>query len=423
MCHNSRKIAAVHGRQIFDSRGVPTVEAIVTLEDGTIGEASVPSGASTGRFEACEKRDGDQDYGGKSVYAAVNAVDTVLRDAVIGLDAADTYKIDRKLREADGSDNKSRLGANAILAVSLAAARAAANAYSLPLFRFLGGASARLLPLPLMNILNGGAHASNNLDIQEFMIAPVGASSFAEAMKMGVETYAALKNLLKKDGLSVSVGDEGGFAPDLSGDEEALRYITDAIEAAGYVPGKDISLALDVAASEWVEGSDYHLPKKDQVFTREELFAHYAALTSHYPILSIEDPFGEEDFESFRLFTDRYPSLQIVGDDLFVTNVSRIRKGIDLSAANAVLIKPNQIGSLTETLDAIFTAKDAGYNTIISHRSGETCDTTIADLAVAVGAGQIKTGAPCRGERLAKYNRLLRIEELLGDSACFAHFT
>ncbi len=421
-CHtHSRKIAGVHGRQIFDSRGVPTVEAIVTLEDGTTGTAAVPSGASTGKYEACEKRDGDRDYGGKSVYAAVNAVDTVLKDAVIGLDAADIFKVDAKLREADGSENKQRLGANAILAVSLASASAAANAYSLPLFRFLGGASAHLLPLPLMNILNGGAHASNNLDIQEFMIAPVGASSFSEAMKMGVETYMSLKTLLKKDGLSTSVGDEGGFAPNLSGDEEALRYITDAIEAAGYTPGKDISLALDVAASEWVEGSDYHLPKADKILTREELFLHYANLSSRYPIFSIEDPFGEEDWESFRLFTDRNPSLQIVGDDLFVTNVSRIRKGIDLSAANAVLIKPNQIGSLSETLDAIYTAKDAGYNTIISHRSGETCDTAIADLAVATGAGQIKTGAPCRGERLAKYNRLLRIEELLGDGAYLFH--
>lgn len=415
----SRKIVSLHGRQILDSRGIPTVEASVILDDGSCGEASVPSGASTGKYEACEKRDGNREFNGKSVYAAVNAVDTVLKDAVVGLDPCDLFKVDRALCEADGSQNKERLGANAVLAVSLASARAAAQAYHLPLFRFLGGSRAKRLPLPFMNILNGGAHASNNLDIQEFMIVPVGAANFAEAMRMGVETYAALKKLLTKDALSVSVGYEGGFAPDLDGDEEALRYITDAIEAAGYTPGKDIALALDVASSEWTDGGDYHLPKKNRVFTQEELALHYRDLFSKYPIISVEDPFGEEDWDAFRVFTAQNPEMQIVGDDLFVTNPQRIRKGIDLDAANAVLIKPNQIGTLSETLEAISIARVSGYNTIISHRSGETCDSFIADLAVATEAGQIKTGAPCRGERLAKYNRLLAIENILGDGATY----
>lgn len=418
----SRKVKSVSGRQIFDSRGIPTVEAKVILEDGSVGVASVPSGASTGQFEAHEKRDGDEAFGGKSVYAACNAVGSELCEAIVGEDPTDIFKIDKKLIEKDGSENKKRLGANAILAVSLATARAASLSYNVDLFRFLGGVNARVLPVPLMNILNGGAHASNNLDVQEFMIMPTGAHSMAQAMKMGTETYFALKKILSSKGLSVSVGDEGGFAPNLKSNEEALSLITDAIEAAGYVPGKDVFLALDVAASEWKDGKDYHLPKKDSVMTSEELLAYYDKLTSQYPILSIEDPFDEEDWDSFRTFTERKGDIQIVGDDLFVTNVSRIQKGISLSAANAVLIKPNQIGSLSETINAVCMAQQGRYNTIISHRSGETTDAFIADLAVALNAGQIKTGAPCRGERLAKYNRLLEIESILGNTATYGMF-
>ncbi|MBR6768666.1 MAG: phosphopyruvate hydratase [Clostridia bacterium] len=418
----SRKVKSVSGRQIFDSRGIPTVEAKVVLEDGSIGIASVPSGASTGKFEAHEKRDGDEGFGGKSVYAACNAVGSELKEAIVGADPTDIFEIDRKLIEKDGSENKKRLGANAILAVSLASARAAALSYNIGLFRFLGGINARMMPVPLMNILNGGAHASNNLDVQEFMIMPTGAHSMAQAMKMGTETYFALKKILQGKGLSVSVGDEGGFAPNLKSNEEALGLITDAIEAAGYVPGKDIYLALDVAASEWKDGNDYHLPKKDTVMTSEELLKYYEKLLSQYPILSIEDPFDEEDWDSFRTFTERKGDIQIVGDDLFVTNVSRIQKGISLSAANAVLIKPNQIGSLSETINAVCTAQQGRYNAIISHRSGETTDSFIADLAVALNAGQIKTGAPCRGERLAKYNRLLEIENILGNTATYGMF-
>ncbi len=419
---SSIRVAHLHGRQIFDSRGIPTAEVIVTLSDGTETAASVPSGASTGKYEACELRDNDRGYGGKSVYAAVNAIDTVLNDAVCGLDADDQYKIDLAMREADGTENKRHLGANAILAVSLAIARAAAASRRLPLFRYLGGTCARLLPLPFMNVLNGGVHASNNLDIQEFMIVPIGASNFSEAMKMGTETYHALKTLLKEEGLSSAVGDEGGFAPSLSSDEEALRYLTDAVEKAGYHPGKDISFALDVAASGWYDGGEYRLPKRGRVMTRDELFRYYRKILSDYPIVSIEDPFGEEDWEAFRMITVSDPSLQIVGDDLFVTNPARIRRGIEMGAGNAVLIKPNQIGTLSETLESIALAAENRFHTMISHRSGETCDDFIADLAVAVNAGEIKTGAPCRGERLAKYNRLLRIEELLGDSARFGVF-
>jgi len=420
--HVSRKVKSVSGRQIFDSRGIPTVEAKVVLEDGSIGVASVPSGASTGQFEAHEKRDGDEGFGGKSVYAACNAVGSELKEAIVGEDPTDIFEIDRKLIEKDGSENKKRLGANAILAVSLATARAAALSYNIDLFRFLGGINARMMPVPLMNILNGGAHASNNLDVQEFMIMPTGAHSMAQAMKMGTETYFALKKILQGKGLSVSVGDEGGFAPNLKSNEEALGLITDAIEEAGYVPGKDIYLALDVAASEWKDGNDYHLPKQDKVMTSEELLKYYEKLLSQYPIVSIEDPFDEEDWDSFRTFTERKGDIQIVGDDLFVTNVSRVQKGISLSAANAVLIKPNQIGSLSETINAVCTAQQGRYNAIISHRSGETSDSFIADLAVALNAGQIKTGAPCRGERLAKYNRLLEIENILGNTATYGMF-
>lgn len=420
--HISRKIKSVSGRQIFDSRGIPTLEATVTLEDGSVGIASVPSGASTGKYEAHEKRDEDEGFGGKSVYRAANAMGSDLKEAIEHIDAINLFTVDRKMIEKDGSENKKRYGANAILAISLATARATANSYHLPLFRLLGGVQARLMPVPMMNILNGGAHASNNLDIQEFMIMPIGAHSFAQAMKMGCETYATLKNLLRERGLSVSVGDEGGFAPDLKSEEEALGLITDAIDAAGYVPGKDIALALDVAASEWANGRDYRLPKKDTIMTCEELFRFYEKLIHSYPIISIEDPFGEEDFPSFSKFTEQHPQLQIVGDDLFVTNKQRLKQGVLQKAANAILIKPNQIGSLSETLETISLASQEHYNTVISHRSGETVDSFIADLAVATNAGQIKTGAPCRGERLAKYNRLLEIENILGDSSSYGIF-
>lgn len=420
--HFSPTVCHLHGRQIFDSRGIPTVEVTVTLSDGTQGTASVPSGASTGRYEACELRDKDKDYNGKSVYTAINAIDTILNDAIHGIPAENQYKIDWQMREADGTPNKGRLGANAILAVSLAVARASANARGISLYRYLGGAYARLLPLPFMNIMNGGAHASNNLDIQEFMIVPVGAHRFSEAMKMGTETYHALKKLLSEEKLSTAIGDEGGFAPMLSSDEEALRYLTDAIEKAGYQPGKDIALALDVAASEWYENGEYHLSKRNKIMDKNDLFRYYRKLISDYPIISIEDPFGEEDWESFREFTASNNSLQIVGDDLFVTNASRLRRGIEINAGNAILIKPNQIGTLSETLETIAVATENRFNTMISHRSGETCDDFIADLSVAVNAGEIKTGAPCRGERLAKYNRLLHIEELLGDSAVLGTF-
>ena len=418
----SRKIKSVYGRQIFDSRGVPTVEATVVLEDGSVGTASVPSGASTGKYEAHEKRDGDDGFNGKSVYAAVNAIGSDLKEAIEGIDATNQDTVDQKMIEKDGTDNKRRYGANAILAVSLANARAAADSYNMLLYQYLGGVNAALMPIPLMNILNGGAHASNNLDIQEFMIMPVGAHSFAHAMKIGCETYAALKKLLREKGYSVAIGDEGGFAPDLKSDEEALELIVDAIEYAGYIPEKDVALALDVAASEWSNGNDYLLPKKNKLMTVDDLFSHYEKLLSNYPILSIEDPFGEEDFPAFARFTDRHKSLQIVGDDLFVTNKERLKQGITQKSGNAILIKPNQIGSLSETIETVSIATQNRFNTIISHRSGETEDFFIADLSVALNSGQIKTGAPCRGERLAKYNRLLKIENQLGSKARYGLF-
>ena len=415
----SRKIENIIGRQIFDSRGVPTVEATVYLENGICASASVPSGASTGAYEAYELRDKTGEFGGKGVLCATEAVSSVISPALRGLKVDAQRELDNIMIDLDGTPNKSRLGANAILAVSLAVARASALSYSLPLYRYLGGISARVLPIPMMNILNGGAHASNNIDIQEFMIMPSGARSFTDAMRMGVEVYSALRELLRKDSLSVSVGDEGGFAPNLKNDEEAIKYIIRAIEKAGYSPEKDISIALDVAASEWYKDGAYHLPKRGIVMSRDELFAYYSDLIEKYPIISIEDPFGDEDWESFTLFTKENPDLQIVGDDLFVTNPKRIAMGIEASAANAVLIKPNQIGSLSETLDAILIANENGYNTIISHRSGETPDHTIADIAVATNAGMIKTGAPARGERISKYNRLLEIESALGKSAIY----
>lgn len=413
------KIVGVSARQIFDSRGVPTVEATVLLESGEAASAAVPSGASTGEYEAVELRDGGFAYDGKGVTKAVESVNGIIRKAIVGKRADCQDCIDRLLCKSDGTDNKSALGANAILAVSLATAKASAKHYGLPLYRYLGGSNARILPVPMMNILNGGAHASNNLDVQEFMIMPVGAKSFAEAMQMGTEIYGALKKLLKSDGLSVSVGDEGGFAPSLAGDEEALDYILRAVESAGYLPGEDVKIALDIASSEWFENGKYLLPKSGKSLTADELAAYYEKLLKQFPIASIEDPFAEDDWSAFARFTAAHPKLQIVGDDLFVTNTDRLRMGIEQGAANAILIKPNQIGTLTETLNAMQLAATHGYRAIVSHRSGETEDTTIADLAVATGAGQIKTGAPARSERVCKYNRLLRIEHCLGVSALY----
>lgn len=411
------RISKIKARQIFDSRGVPTVECEVQLECGAIGIAAVPSGASTGEYEAVELRDNGPGYLGKGVQNAVNNVNTEIFTALRGQRADKQYKIDKIMCELDGTENKSRLGANALLSVSLATAKAAAAAYGLPLYKYLGGVQARTLPVPMLNIMNGGAHASNNLDIQEFMIAPVGAKNFEEAMKMSTEIVWHLKKILQKDELSVSVGDEGGFAPNLESDEEALKYIIRAIEFAGYVPGKDIKISLDVASSEWYNGSTYFLPKRKITMTSEELIDYIADLVNRYPIYSVEDPLSENDWEGFTNITKRLPDIQIVGDDLFVTNTKRLQKGIDLKCANAILIKPNQIGTLTETLEAISLAQTHGYKAVISHRSGETEDTTIADIAVATNAGQIKTGAPVRGERTCKYNRLLKIEEELCKSA------
>lgn len=415
------KIEDVRGREILDSRGDPTVEAEVLLADGTLGRGAAPSGASTGQFEALELRDGDKSrYGGKGVLRAVESVDTALRYALHGLCAGDTAAVDRAMIEADGTEDKSRLGANAILAVSIAAARAAAKSLGLPLYRFLGGTAANTLPVPMMNILNGGAHAANTLDVQEFMIMPVGAPSFREGLRWCSEVYHALGAILRERGLSTSLGDEGGFAPDLSGDEEAIRTILDAIHRAGYMPGEDFVLALDAAASEWTEGGSgrYHLPKSGLGLTAEELTAHWEGLVQKYPIRSIEDGLGEEDWAGWQTMTARLGDrVQLVGDDLFVTNSTRIRRGIKEGCGNAVLIKPNQIGTLTETMAAVSLGHRAGFRTIASHRSGETEDTLIADLSVALGTGQIKTGAPARGERTAKYDRLLRIEEALGRGA------
>lgn len=413
------KIAGVSARQVFDSRSMPTVEATVLLESGETAYASVPSGASTGEHEAVELRDGGFAYGGKGVSKAVESVNGPIRKAIVGKRADCQDSIDSLLCKLDGTPNKSSLGANAILAVSLATAKAAAKHYGLPLYRYLGGSNARVLPVPMMNILNGGAHASNNLDVQEFMIMPMGAKSFTEAMQMGTEIYASLKKLLKADGLSIAVGDEGGFAPDLAGDEAALDYILNAVENAGYRPGEDVKIALDIASSEWFEDGKYRLPKSGLTMTADELASYYAKLLKKYPIASIEDPFAEDDWSAFSRFTAAHPDLQIVGDDLFVTNSARLRHGIEQGAANAILIKPNQIGTLTETMEAMELASTYGYRAIVSHRSGETEDTTIADLAVATNAGQIKTGAPARSERVCKYNRLLRIEQSLASSALY----
>lgn len=416
---NYLEIENVIGREIIDSRGNPTVEAEVWLADGTIARGAAPSGASTGEFEALELRDGDKSrFGGKGVSRAVNNVNTVIREAIVGMDASDIYAIDKAMIEADGTKDKSKLGANAILAVSIACARAAAASLDIPLYRFLGGVNANRLPVPMMNILNGGAHAGNGLDVQEFMIVPVGAKDFRSALRMGAETYHALAALLKKKGLSTGVGDEGGFAPEIAEEKQALDLILEAVSRAGYAPGTDIVLALDAAASEWAQKGRYVLPKSGRSFTAHELTEHWRGLCDQYPIRSIEDPLGEEDWPAWQALTRELGSrCQLVGDDLFVTNEERLQRGILMGCANTILLKPNQIGTLTETMQALSLAHRSGYRTIISHRSGETEDTTIADLAVALGAGQIKTGAPCRSERVCKYNRLLRIEDALGSAA------
>ncbi|MDD7555630.1 phosphopyruvate hydratase [Ruminococcus sp.] len=413
----SVKIERIKGYEVLDSRGNPTVRAEVLLSDGSLGAASVPSGASTGMFEAVELRDGEARYNGKGVRKAVSNVNHVLGPALIAQGTLDQYRIDRCMCRLDGTANKSAMGANAMLAVSWAAARAAARHYHLPLYRYVGGMYANLLPVPMMNILNGGAHASNNVDIQEIMVMPRGASSFREGLQMGTEIYHALSSVLKGKGLATTVGDEGGFAPDLSSDEEAIECVLAAIEKAGYSTS-EVQIALDAASSEWHENGRYRLPKRGTEYDTEGMIAYWEQLCQKYPICSIEDPLGEQDWAGWTKLTSRLGNrVQLVGDDLFVTNTEHLSRGIGEHAANAILVKCNQIGTLTEALDAISMAKAAGYRTILSHRSGETEDTTIADLAVAVGAGQIKTGAPCRTDRVAKYNRLLRIESELGSAA------
>ena len=420
---NYLEIVKVIGREILDSRGNPTVEAEVYLADGTVGRGTAPSGASTGEFEALELRDGDKGrYGGKGVTKAVENINTAINDAVCGLDASDIYAVDKAMIKADGTKDKSNLGANAILAVSIAAARAASISLDIPLYRFLGGISGNRLPVPMMNILNGGAHAANTVDVQEFMIMPVGAPSFKEALRWCAEVFHALAALLKSKGLATSVGDEGGFAPDLASDEEAIQYILEAVKNAGYEPGKDFMIAMDAASSEWKgsKNGEYVLPKAGTKFTSAELIEHWKKLVKKYPIISIEDALDEEDWEGWQLLTKELGGkVQLVGDDLFVTNTERLAKGISLGCGNSILIKLNQIGSVSETLEAIKMAHKAGYTAISSHRSGETADTTIADLAVALNTCQIKTGAPSRSERVAKYNQLLRIEEELGESAVY----
>jgi len=412
-------IENVCAREILDSRGNPTVEVDVLLDDGTVGRAAVPSGASTGVHEAVELRDGDKDrFGGKGVSKAVDNVNDTIADAIIGLDPTRQVEIDEAMIRLDGTPNKGRLGANAILGVSLAVAKAAALSIGLPLYQYLGGVNAKELPVPMMNILNGGAHADNNVDIQEFMIMPVGADSFAEALRINAEIYQALKKVLKDKGLATAVGDEGGFAPNLESNEEALQVIVEAIEKAGYKPGEQVRLAIDTAASELFEDGKYNLKGEGVVKTATEMVEWYASLCEKYPIVSIEDGLAEDDWDGWKQLTDVLgKKVQLVGDDLFVTNVERLKKGIEMGVANAILIKLNQIGTLTETLDAIEMAKRAGYTAIVSHRSGETEDTTIADVVVGTNAGQIKSGAPCRTDRVAKYNQLLRIEEDLGAAA------
>ncbi len=422
---NFLEIEKVVGREILDSRGNPTVEAEVTLVDGTVGRGTAPSGASTGEFEALELRDGDKDrYLGKGVEKAVNNINTVINGVLTGLDASDIYAIDKAMIDADGTKDKSKLGANAILAVSIATARAASIALDIPLYRFLGGISGNRLPVPMMNILNGGAHADSAVDTQEFMIMPVGAPSFKEALRWCAEVFHKLKSLIKDMGDVTAVGDEGGFAPDrLTSDEEAIEKILEAVKAAGFEPGKDFMIAMDAASSEWKSEKGigyYKQPKSGKEFTSDELIAHWESLIDKYPIISIEDGLDEEDWEGWKKMTEKIGhKVQLVGDDLFVTNTERLSKGIKMGAGNSILIKLNQIGSVSETLEAIKMAHNAGYTAISSHRSGETADTTIADLAVALNTCQIKTGAPSRSERVAKYNQLLRIEEELGASAVY----
>ncbi len=419
------EIVNVYGREILDSRGNPTVEAEVTLIDGTIGRGTAPSGASTGEFEALELRDGDKSrYLGKGVSKAVENINTIINDAITGLDASDIYAVDKAMIDADGTKDKSNLGANAILAVSIATARAAATALDIPLYRFLGGVQGTKLPVPMMNILNGGAHADSAVDTQEFMIMPVGAPSFKEGLRWCAEVFHTLKKLIKDMGDVTAVGDEGGFAPNkLDSDEAAIEKILEAIKVAGFEPGKDFMIAMDAASSEWKSEKGkgfYHQPKSGKDFTSDELIAHWESLVDKYPIISIEDGLDEEDWEGWQRMTAKIGhKVQLVGDDLFVTNTERLAKGIALGAGNSILIKLNQIGSVSETLEAIKMAHKAGYTAISSHRSGETADTTIADLAVALNTCQIKTGAPSRSERVAKYNQLLRIEEELGDAACY----
>ncbi|MEI8160412.1 MAG: phosphopyruvate hydratase [Actinomycetes bacterium] len=414
-------IISIAGREVLDSRGNPTVEVDVVLDSGAHGRAMVPSGASTGEHEAVELRDKDpKRYSGKGVLNAVHHVNTEIQQALIGSDALDQRAIDYQLIDLDGTENKGRLGANAILGVSLAVAHAAADELALPLFRSIGGPNAHVLPVPMMNVINGGAHADNNIDLQEFMIMPVGASSFSEALRWGTETYHVLKQVLADRGLSTAVGDEGGFAPNLSSNEEAIKVLVEAIERAGHTPGKDIAIALDPAMSELFRDGKYHLAGEGKILTSQELSVWWTSLVNNYPIVSVEDAMSEDDWAGWSLLTQAIGSqVQLVGDDLFVTNARRLRMGIDQNVANSVLIKVNQIGTLTETLETVELATRHQYTSVMSHRSGETEDATIADLAVATNCGQIKTGAPARSDRVAKYNQLLRIEEILGDSAAF----
>ena len=412
------EIRLVHARQILDSRGNPTVEVEVSLKSGALGRAAVPSGASTGKLEAVELRDGGEAWGGKGVSRAVAAVNGEIAQAVIGRDASDQRGLDRLLIELDGTPNKSRLGANAILGVSLAAAKAAAAEERMPLYRYLGGEAAHVLPVPMMNVLNGGAHADNRIDFQEFMVVPVGADRFADALRIGVEVFHALRKQLKDRGLATAVGDEGGFAPDLGSNAEALELLQDGIAAAGYTPGTDVAIALDPATSELFRDGSYVLEHEGRTLSAAELAAYWRALCERFPIVSIEDGMAEDDWDGWKTLTDALGDrVQLVGDDLFVTNPERLRLGIERGVANAILIKVNQIGTLTETLEAVSLASESGYSAVMSHRSGETEDVTIADLAVATGCGQIKTGAPSRSDRVAKYNQLLRIEEELGSDA------
>jgi enolase len=414
------EIVQVEGREVLDSRGNPTVEVEVLLVSGARGRAAVPSGASTGEHEAVELRDGDERYGGKGVRRAVEHVNGEISDVLLGFDALEQRLVDTALIDLDGTENKSRLGANAILGVSLAVAKAAADELEVPLYRYVGGPNAHVLPVPMMNVVNGGVHADNNIDLQEFMVMPVGAPSFAEALRWGTETYHALKQVLHERGLSTAVGDEGGFAPNLAANEDAIKVLVEAIDAAGYVPGDDLAIALDPAMSELYRDGRYHLAGEGKVLESDELVDYWSRLVSNYPIVSIEDGMAEDDWKGWAALTEALGNrVQLVGDDLFVTNAVRLQQGIDRDVANAVLVKVNQIGSLTETLDTVELATRHAYASVMSHRSGETEDTTIADLAVATNCGQIKTGAPARSDRVAKYNQLLRLEEDLGEAAEF----